>query len=32
VNAKVQFFSTIERDGALVDIFINDQRVIGALF
>ena len=32
VDTKVQFFSTIERDGALVDIFINNQRVIGALF
>jgi hypothetical protein len=32
IEAKVKFFSTIERDGALIDIFINDQRVIGALF
>jgi hypothetical protein len=32
VNAQVQFFSTLERDGALVDIYINQRRVIGMLF
>ena len=32
VNTKVSFFSTLERDGCLVDIFVNEQRVIGALF
>jgi len=32
INVKVQFFSTAERDGALVDIYVNEQRVIGALF
>ncbi len=32
VNTSVQFYSTPERNGALVDIFINEQRVIGALF
>lgn len=32
VNAKVRFYSTPERDGALVDIYVNEERVIGALF
>jgi hypothetical protein len=32
VNCTVSFFSTAERDGAFVDIFVNEQRVIGALF
>jgi len=32
VDTKVSFFSTVERDGCLVDIFVNEQRVIGALF
>jgi hypothetical protein len=32
VNTQVQFFSTSERDGALVDIYINQNRVIGMLF
>jgi len=32
VNTKVNFFSTLERNGALVDIFVNEQRVLGALF
>jgi len=32
INAKVTFYTTAERDGALVDIFVNEQRVIGALF
>ena len=32
VDTKVSFFSTLERDGCFVDIFVNEQRVIGALF
>jgi hypothetical protein len=32
VDTRVSFFSTLERDGCLVDIFVNEQRVIGALF
>ena len=32
IDTKVSFFSTLERDGCLVDIFVNEQRVIGALF
>ena len=32
VDTKVSFFSTEGRDGCLVDIFVNEQRVIGALF
>ena len=32
VDTKVSFFSTLERDGCLVDIFVNEPRVIGALF
>lgn len=32
VNAKVQFLRSPERDGALVDIFINDQRALSAIF
>jgi len=32
VDTRVQFYSTPERNGALVDIFIDEQRVIGALF
>ena len=32
VDCKVSFFSTDERDGAFIDIFVNEQRVIGALF
>ena len=32
VDTKVTFFSTLERDGCLVNIFVNEQRVIGALF
>lgn len=32
VNTVVKFFSTEERNGCLVDIFINEERVIGALF
>jgi phage baseplate assembly protein W len=32
VNTKVSFFETDSRNGALVDIYINQNRVIGALF
>jgi hypothetical protein len=32
IDTRVTFFSTSERNGALVDIFINETRVIGALF
>ncbi len=32
VDTRVQFYSTVERNGCLVDIFINEERVIGALF
>jgi|TARA_B100001093_G_C26204917_1_gene749488 hypothetical protein len=32
VDTKVTFYSTAEVDGCLVDIFVNEQRVIGALF
>mgnify|MGYP003114836782 FL=1 len=32
IDTKVTFFSTAEVDGCLVDIFVNEQRVIGALF
>ena len=32
VNTQVQFFSTAERDGALVNIYVNQNRVIGMLF
>jgi hypothetical protein len=32
VDTKVSFFSTEGRDGCFVDIFVNEQRVIGALF
>jgi hypothetical protein len=32
VTTKVQFFSLPERNGALVDIAVNGQRVLGALF
>ena len=32
IQTKVKFYSTPERDGAFIDIFINEQRVIGALF
>ena len=32
LNVKVSFFNTEGRNGALVDIFINENRVIGALF
>lgn len=32
VSTKVSFFNSADRNGALVDIFVNEQRVIGALF
>lgn len=32
VNSKVKFYKTAERNGALVDIFVNEQRVLGALY
>ena len=32
VDVQVEFFSTPERNGAVVDIFVNEQRVLGALF
>jgi hypothetical protein len=32
IDVRVSFFQTEGRNGALVDIFINDTRVIGALF
>jgi hypothetical protein len=32
IDTKVSFFAADNRNGALVDIFINERRVIGALF
>ena len=32
IDVRVQFFSVTERNGCLVDIYVNEQRVIGALF
>ena len=32
IDTRVSFYSTESYNGALVDIFINDTRVIGALF
>jgi len=32
VDTRVSFFTTEDRNGAFVDIFVNEQRVIGALF
>jgi|TARA_R110002060_G_scaffold6041_6_gene9198 hypothetical protein len=32
IDTNVTFYSTAETDGCLVDIFVNEQRVIGALF
>lgn len=32
INTQVQFFKTPERNGALIDIFINERRVLGVLF
>jgi hypothetical protein len=32
IDTKVSFFQSDGRNGALVDIFINETRVIGALF
>ena len=31
-DTKVQFFKTVERSGALIEIFINDQRALGVVF
>jgi hypothetical protein len=32
IDTRVSFFNTEGRNGALVDIYINERRVIGALF
>lgn len=32
IDTRVSFFQTQERAGALVDIYVNETRVIGALF
>lgn len=32
IDVRVSFFNTEGRNGALVDIYIDEQRVIGALF
>tara|TARA_R110000803_G_scaffold59157_5_gene117575 strand:+ start:1661 stop:2023 length:363 start_codon:yes stop_codon:yes gene_type:complete len=32
IKTNVRFFSTEERNGAFVDIFVDEQRVLGALF
>jgi|TARA_R110002074_G_scaffold41972_4_gene110768 hypothetical protein len=32
LDVRVQFYSTVDRNGCLVDIYINEERVIGALF
>jgi phage baseplate assembly protein W len=32
IDTRVSFFQTEGRNGALVDIFINETRIIGALF
>lgn len=32
VDTRVTFFKNSDRDGALVDIYVNENRVIGALF
>ncbi len=32
VQSEVKFFTSEGRNGAFVDIFVNEQRVIGALF
>lgn len=32
IQTKVNFYSTPERNGAFIDIFVNEQRIIGALF
>ena len=32
IDVRVQFFSVTERNGCFVDIYVNEQRVIGALF
>ena len=32
INTRVSFFSQQNRNGCLVDIFVNERRVLGALF
>ena len=32
IDTKVSFFSTVERNGCFVDIYVDEQRVLGALF
>ncbi len=32
VDVQVQFFQTAERSGCFIDVFINDQRVVGVLY
>ncbi len=32
VDVKVKFFSTAERNGCFIDVYINDQRVVGVLY
>ena len=32
IQTKVSFYTTPERDGAFVDIYVNERRVLGALF
>jgi|TARA_R110000796_G_scaffold37565_2_gene94763 phage baseplate assembly protein W len=32
IDVRVQFYSLVDRSGCLVDIYVNEQRVIGALF
>ena len=32
IDVRVQFYSLVDRSGCLVDIFVNEERVIGALF
>jgi hypothetical protein len=32
VDVQVKFFQTPERSGCFIDIFVNDQRVVGVLY
>ena len=32
IDTSVRFFSTLERNGCFVDISVNEQRVLGAIF
>jgi hypothetical protein len=32
VDVQVQFFQTAERSGCFIDVFVNDQRVVGVLY